>query len=90
MTEPYFHVERFRKTFLLGLVAAISIAFVVIIRPFLTPLLLAAIFTGLSFPIQRRLTGLLGGGQFILEWATAAPTHAANTAAPTSSDILPS
>ena len=61
MTEPYFHVERFRKTFLLGLVAAISIAFVLMIRPFLTPLLLAAIFTGLSFPLQRRLTGLLGG-----------------------------
>jgi predicted PurR-regulated permease PerM len=61
MNEPSFHVERFRKTFLLGLVAVISIAFVLMIRPFVTPLLLAAIFTGLSFPLQRRLTGLLGG-----------------------------
>jgi len=61
MTEPHFHVERFRKVFLLILVAAISAGFVLMIRPFITPLLLAAIFTGLSFPLQRRLTAIFGG-----------------------------
>ena len=63
MTEPHFHVERFRKVFLLVLVIAISIGFLLMIRPFITPLLLAAIFTGLSLPLQRRLSAMLGGRQ---------------------------
>ena len=41
---------RFRRTFLLVLVAAISIAFVAMIREFLLTILLAAIFTGVSYP----------------------------------------
>ena len=44
---------RFRQTFLLLLVAAISIAFVAMIRAFLLTILLAAIFTGLSYPMYR-------------------------------------
>ncbi|MCS5636007.1 MAG: AI-2E family transporter [Myxococcota bacterium] len=63
MTEPHFHVERFRKVFLLILVVAISAGFLAMIRPFLTPLLLAAIFTGLSIPLQRRLSAMLGNRQ---------------------------
>jgi predicted PurR-regulated permease PerM len=61
MSEPHFHVERFRKTFLLALVAVISLTFLLVIRPFVTPLLLAAIAAGLAHPVQRRLTELLGG-----------------------------
>ncbi len=60
MTEPHFHVERFRRAFLLILVVAISIAFVLMIQPFIMPLLLAAIFTGLSYPLQRLLARALG------------------------------
>ena len=61
MSEPHFHVERFRKTFLLVLVVVISLTFLLVIRPFVTPLLLAAIAAGLAYPVQRRLTALLGG-----------------------------
>jgi predicted PurR-regulated permease PerM len=45
---------RFRRTFLLVLVAAISIAFVAMVREFLLTILLAAIFTGLSYPMYGR------------------------------------
>jgi predicted PurR-regulated permease PerM len=52
---------RFRQAFLLLLVAAISAAFVTMIRAFLLTILLAAIFSGLSYPmflwLQRRLGG---------------------------------
>lgn len=44
---------RFRQAFLLLLVAAISIAFVAMIRAFLLTILLAAIFAGLSYPIYQ-------------------------------------
>ena len=42
---------RFRQAFLVLLVAAISVAFVAMIRAFLLTILLAAIFTGLSYPM---------------------------------------
>jgi len=44
---------RFRQGFLLLLVAAISAAFVAMIRSFLLTILLAAIFTGLSYPMYE-------------------------------------
>ena len=44
---------RFRQAFLLLLVTAISVAFVAMIRAFLLTILLAAIFTGLSYPVYR-------------------------------------
>ena len=44
---------RFRQTFLLLLLAAISIAFVAMIRAFLLTILLAAIFAGLSYPMYQ-------------------------------------
>ena len=61
MNDPHLQVERFRRTFLLALVGLISIAFVWMIQPFLTPLLLAAILTGLTYPLQTRLLHLTGG-----------------------------
>ena len=48
---------RFRQAFLLLLVAAISAAFVAMIRTFLLTILLAAIFTGLSYPVYLWLLG---------------------------------
>jgi predicted PurR-regulated permease PerM len=44
---------RVRQIFLVLLVAAITIAFVAMIRAFLLTILLAAIFTGLSYPMYR-------------------------------------
>jgi len=46
---------RFRKTFLLLLVAVISFAFLAMIRQFLMTLLVAAIFSGLAYPLYARL-----------------------------------
>ena len=46
---------RFRQAFLLLLVAAISIAFVAMIRAFILTILLAAIFAALSYPMYRWL-----------------------------------
>jgi predicted PurR-regulated permease PerM len=53
---------RFRQIFLLLLVAAISIAFVAMIRAFLLTILLAAIFTGLSYPVYQRFLRVFRGG----------------------------
>lgn len=45
--------DRFRKTFLLIVVAAISLLFFLMIRGFLMTLLLAAVLAGLMFPVFR-------------------------------------
>ena len=50
---------RFRQAFLLLLVTAISAAFVAMIRVFLLTILLAAIFTALSYPVYEWLLGRL-------------------------------
>src|SRR5918999_2543923 len=52
---------RFRQAFLLLLVAAISAAFVAMIRAFLLTILLAAIFAGLSYPAYQWVLGKLAG-----------------------------
>jgi predicted PurR-regulated permease PerM len=52
---------RFRQAFLLLLVAAISAAFVAMIRAFLVTILLAAIFAGLSYPVHQWMFRRLGG-----------------------------
>ncbi len=52
---------RFRLTFILILVAAISAAFVTMISAFLLTILLAAIFTGLTYPVYRWLLGKFRG-----------------------------
>jgi len=44
---------RFRQAFLLLLVAAISVGFVAMIRAFLLTILMAAIFSGLSYPVYE-------------------------------------
>jgi predicted PurR-regulated permease PerM len=52
---------RFRQAFLLLLVAAISAAFVAMIRAFLVTILLAAIFSGLSYPIYEWILSRVRG-----------------------------
>jgi predicted PurR-regulated permease PerM len=53
--------DRFRKVFLLLLLVAITAAFVAMIRQFLLTLLLAAIFSGLTYPLFGRITRALRG-----------------------------
>ena len=52
---------RFRNAFLLLLVVAISFAFFAMIRGFVVTILLAAIFTGLSYPLYQWLLARFGG-----------------------------
>ena len=58
-TDP--GADRFRKAFVLGLTAAISVAFFATIRAFLMALLLAAVLAGICRPLHRRLIQLLRG-----------------------------
>jgi predicted PurR-regulated permease PerM len=52
--------RRFRKGFLLGLVLAITAAFLYVVGAFLMTVFMAAIFAGLAHPFYRRLTTMLG------------------------------
>ncbi|MFV1987528.1 MAG: AI-2E family transporter [Gemmatimonadota bacterium] len=61
MSDPGIDPNRFRGIFLLILVAGISLLFFRMIQPFLTALLLAAIFSGLSQPAYRRILPRSGG-----------------------------
>ena len=61
---------RFRQAVLLLLVAAISIAFVAMIREFLLTILLAAIFAGLSYPMYEWLLRKFGGRSILAAIAT--------------------
>ncbi|MSO31056.1 MAG: AI-2E family transporter [Acidobacteria bacterium] len=49
---------RFRNAFLFLLVVTISVAFVAMIRSFLMTILLAAIFSGVAYPLYRRLLAM--------------------------------
>jgi predicted PurR-regulated permease PerM len=62
---------RFRQAFLLLLVAAISAAFVAMIRAFLLTILLAAIFAGLSYPVYEWMLGRVRGRTALAAIATA-------------------
>jgi len=53
--------NRFKHAFLLALVAAISAAFFAMVWMFALTVLLAAIFSGLSYPLYARLSAALGG-----------------------------
>lgn len=53
--------ERFRRSFLLLLVTFVSIVFLMMVRSMLIVLLFAAIFSGLAYPIYRRLLGWVRG-----------------------------
>lgn len=53
--------DRARRRFILGLLVVVGIAFLGMIRDFLVALLLASVFAGLLYPIQRRVCRWLGG-----------------------------
>lgn len=53
--------DRFRKSFLLGLVVVASLAFAWMLQAFLMTILLAAIFSGLVYPVYARLVAALNG-----------------------------
>jgi predicted PurR-regulated permease PerM len=63
---------RFRQAFLLLLVTAISTAFIAMISAFLLTILLAAIFTGLSYPVYQWLLRRLRGREALAAVATLA------------------
>lgn len=62
--------ERFRKAFLLLLVVGISLLFLMVIRPFLLSLLLAAILAGLTYPLYRWIRNRLGDRENLAAVAT--------------------
>ena len=55
------HRERSGKLTVILLVVGISLLFLTMIRTFLVPLLLAGVFSGLCYPLFRRLAARLGG-----------------------------
>jgi len=63
MTQAGPDRKKFSRTFLLLLLAFITIVFVRMIQPFILTLLLAAIAAGLTYPLYRRIERLLGGRQ---------------------------
>jgi predicted PurR-regulated permease PerM len=62
--------QRFRKAFLLVLVSAATLAFVVILRSFLVTLLMAAVFSGLVYPVYARLVRQLRGHRYLASAVT--------------------
>jgi len=62
--------QRFRKPFLILMVVAISVAFVAMIRSFLLTVMMAAIFSGLVYPLYARIVRLLGGRRALASGAT--------------------
>jgi predicted PurR-regulated permease PerM len=61
---------RFRSAFLFLLVGAVTAGFVMMIRPFLLTILLAAVFTGVSYPGYRRVLRLFRGRAALAAVAT--------------------
>ncbi|MGW8267678.1 MAG: AI-2E family transporter [Longimicrobiales bacterium] len=53
--------DRFQRGFLLLLLLAVSVVFLRMISLFLIPLLLAALFAGMSYPLYLKLLGILRG-----------------------------
>lgn len=62
--------DRFRRVFLLALVAAISVAFVAVVWSFLVTLLMAGIFAGIAHPLYRRLEVRLHGRRMLASLCT--------------------
>lgn len=61
MTELIVNREKFRRLTLLLMLVAITVLFVAMIRGFLKALFLAAVFSGLAYPLYLRLLDKLGG-----------------------------
>lgn len=61
---------RFRKAFLLLLVVAISVLFLLVVRRFLLAVFLAAVFAGLAYPLYRWILRRLRGRRRLASVAT--------------------
>ena len=61
MNDSKMSPANFRTAFVLLLVIAVSALFLAVAWPFLTPLLLGAIFAGLCRPLYNRIVRLVGG-----------------------------
>jgi predicted PurR-regulated permease PerM len=62
--------QRFRKPFLIVMVVVVSVAFLAMIRSFLMTVLMAAIFSGLAWPLYARIVRLFGGRRGLASAAT--------------------
>jgi len=62
--------SRFRQTFLILLLVAITAAFVAMVRGFLLTILLAGIFSGLAYPLYARLVRVFRGHRALASAAT--------------------
>jgi predicted PurR-regulated permease PerM len=62
--------QRFRKAFLLVLVVATSVAFLTILRAFLLTILMAAVLSGLVYPLYARLVPRLRGSRHLASGVT--------------------
>lgn len=63
MASPTLSGASLRTSFVLLLVAAVSVLFLAVAWPFLEPLLLGALLAGLFHPLYRFITRLVGGRQ---------------------------
>lgn len=70
MSETDRDTLKFYRAFLLLMVAAISVLFFSMIRQFVMTLLLAAIFSGLFYPLYRRLNQRFGGRKVLTSAVT--------------------
>jgi predicted PurR-regulated permease PerM len=61
MTEKEKEKARLQRGFLLLLLLVVTVVFLRMIAGFLTPLLLAALFAGMTYPLYRKLLGLTRG-----------------------------
>lgn len=62
--------NQLRRTFLLVLVVSISVAFIAMIRSFLVTLTMAAIFSGIAYPLYRRIERRLHGNKMLASACT--------------------
>ena len=65
---------RFRKPFLIALVLAATMAFLYVIRAFLLTILIAAIASGMVYPLYARLVRLFGGRSSVASGVTIVAT----------------
>jgi predicted PurR-regulated permease PerM len=63
-------ITNFRHAFLVLLVVAVSVAFFAMVRAFLLTILMAALFTGLSYPLYRWMVRLMRGRARLAALAT--------------------
>jgi len=67
---PPMPADNFRRAFLILLVIVVSVAFIGMIQIFLMTVLLAALFTGVAYPVHRGLVVMLRGHEKLAAIAT--------------------